>query len=88
MSIETINIDKGASIDVKRFYLSGIAIESKCPKCKESIEFSGDSEYISYPVIGEKETVCLYCNNCNINYLLELELKISISFDKSILKEE
>lgn len=65
-------------IDVKRFYLEGIKMTSKCPKCGKEAIFDGDSDYLSYPKANEIDTVCFYCGNCDDDWLEKIKLKISI----------
>lgn len=40
-------------IDVKRFYMPGIAIKAQCPYCQEEVETDFESDYLSYPVAGK-----------------------------------
>ena len=87
MDIEKIKIEKGSSIDVKRFYLPGVEITTKCPKCGEEIKYFGE-DYLSYPIVGEIETLALYCSNCDINFLIDAKLNIELEYDLDSLRKE
>ena len=72
-------------IEVKRFYVNGVSIESKCPKCNhEKIKDFGD-DYFSYPVIGEHLDVYFYCEEgdqapyCDTEWTVKVKLNVEVS---------
>lgn len=64
-------------IDVKRFYLPGLEIEDDCPKCGVLWKFNGD--YISYPVAGEEIDLHAYCQDCNNEWSIKIQLQVTIT---------
>jgi hypothetical protein len=47
----------------KRFYLPGITIKSKCPKCGTPWERDMGGDYLSYPTVGQPSNAYGYCRN-------------------------
>lgn len=76
-------------IDVKRFYLP-IKFSLKCPKCGEKLKFNLDDNYMSFPVVNDKdEHIGGYCGKCESDLLVNVELKISLNVNEdSIMVDE
>lgn len=66
------------NIDVKRFYLPGISLESCCPKCGMKVTRDFGANYISYPVVGKPEPAYMYCEECDEEWRVSLILDISV----------
>lgn len=79
-------------IDVKRFYLPGIIVESKCPKCEHLHEVNMSTQYLSHPVINEPETIGFYCEEDTITENTycdtDWEVKIKLSMEVELVKDE
>lgn len=75
------HVRKGTEIEVKRFYMPGVILSSKCPKCGENVEIDMDDEYISYPQVGEN--VVEFYHECNeedgLTEEWDVEFNLSIS---------
>lgn len=69
--------NKPFEIEVKRFYFPYI-ITSCCSKCGDEFEFDGNSDYISYPVVGQPEKIYFYCDDCSHEWSEEIVLDINV----------
>ena len=49
--------EPGWSIDTDEMYLPGIIIKTKCPHCDSLVEIDLGNHYLSYPLIGEEDSV-------------------------------
>ena len=66
-------------IEVKRFYMPGIIVEDECSKCLEVVEWSGESDYISYPNTSDKNMhVHMYCQDCENEWEIPITLEITV----------
>ena len=59
------SLTPGSEIGSKRFYLPGIVIKTKCPKCGGPYEKDMGDDYLSYPRIGVEDTINGYCESCS-----------------------
>ena len=75
----TGSIEKDA-LDVKRFYLKGLVLKDKCPKCKSKVEndFGDETGYLSYPTPGSPEPVFLWCEDCDHEWTVKVVLDINL----------
>jgi hypothetical protein len=64
----------------KRTY-TGVLISRSCrnEKCENIIEWDGYRQYLSYPVVGEKEKIYLYCGVCGEEWKLEAKLEMTLT---------
>ena len=65
-------------LDVKRFYMPGIVLKSKCPKCGASCEIDLSQEYLSYPTVNKPFDHLIYCDECDHEWEERLILKIKL----------
>lgn len=79
-------IEKGADIDVKRFYLP-VEDYVKCPVCKKDIEINLGDQYLSYPTIGHEYEYGLYCNGCENEFEIDIVLSMSVEIKTDTLKQ-
>jgi len=61
--MKTIYDMKNIEMEVKRLGIPDI--ESECPKCKNPVTHY---DYISNPVIGQKEPIIFGCSNCQYTW--------------------
>lgn len=71
---------KGVLIGVKRLYLP-ILLKSTCPCCTEEVEYNLSDQELSYPIVGEEETLEFYCQECDREFTRKLVLNMSITFE-------
>ena len=64
-------------IDVKRFYLPGVEVEDDCPKCGSIWTFNVD--YVSYPTAGDNIDLHAYCQNCENEWSVRVQLQVTIT---------
>ena len=74
---------KNMELDIKRFYLP-IKFNKKCPNCGSKIEFNLSEDYISYPVVGESESLYGYCDNCEGEFNVDVKLNVSLSVNDNL----
>ena len=72
-----INISDNVELS-KRFYLPGIVIKGKCPKCKTILENDLGENCLSYPQTNKLEEVYFCCNNCDKEFSKQIVIKISV----------
>ena len=81
---------KGAEIDVKRFYIPGVKVQSHCPTCGKKHIRDFDSDYLSHPVVGAPECVHFYCEEdkpgggyCGTEWDVKVVLEIKVKLHES-----
>lgn len=85
---KVIKLEGGEELPVKRFYLNDVIFNLKCPNCKTVFEFfNGDHEYLSYPVLGQPNTISGCCSNCNEEFEFPITLNAEVEYDISQLKK-
>lgn len=62
---------------IKRCYVEGAIIKTKCPNCGNKLETDLSENYLSYPEIGKKTTIWLYCENCDEKGICDPEHAVS-----------
>ena len=70
-------------IETKRFKLP-LKYSLNCPKCGALIkdDLYSFGNYISYPVIGEENTISVFCEQCQDYFVLYFNLKVDIELVK------
>ena len=80
MNVQSVTV--GAELDIKRFYLPGISIVSRCPKCNKeySKDFSDtkDGHYLSFPNVNVPMEYFMYCDECDHDWPVMVTLKIEL----------
>ena len=66
------------SIDAKRFYMPGVTLEATCPECNKACTVDFESDHLSYPDAGKPFSHGLYCSECEHEWSVNLELKITL----------
>lgn len=74
------NVD---GLDIKRFYVPGCTITSKCPKCGETDEMDLEQDYLSYPSLDKPTEVLFRCasaNGCETEWtgLVQVSVEIKV----------
>jgi len=68
-------------IEVKRLYIDGVEIESKCPKCGKIYKCPIGGDHLSYPTLNEPTKHYCYCEDCNTEwqeyFILEMTAKLA-----------
>jgi hypothetical protein len=67
-------------IDVKRFYMSGVQVEDVCPKCGDTLTYDGEEQYVSNPTAGSEIDLHMYCEDCDHEWDIKVQLQVKISF--------
>jgi len=78
--MQTHNIDKHHSIEVKRFYLP-VEAGVKCPHCGKMNVKDFEDDYLSYPEVGENIQVSMYCEHCEEQYTFNVKLTMQLEVD-------
>jgi endogenous inhibitor of DNA gyrase (YacG/DUF329 family) len=74
----------------KRFYFKG-KIKVKCPNCKATMQQNFEEDYLSYPSIGEEDTIGFCCDKCEKDWEMPLTVKsidIVIDYDDERITEQ
>ncbi len=78
-TVEPRPVRNGAlDLEVKRFYVPGCTLKSKCPKCATDYERDCGDEYFSYPPINKPFEETLYCQNNDCEQEWDVTLMISL----------
>lgn len=77
------NVGVGTELS-KRQHLDGVVLTKEC-KCGETIEVDLEIQYLSYPVIGDKYSVNLHCDECGEEYS---PMKVVLNMNLTILDED
>jgi hypothetical protein len=65
-------------LEIKRFYVTGLALSDDCPNCGKAVKIDLEEDYISYPSIGRPTPVHFYCpcdTEWERNVIVNLTLK-------------
>jgi len=73
----TSNAFGGFRVNVKRFYVP-FTLKENCPNCGERYTHCFDEAYLSYPMIGEPETVNCYCYKCDHEWERQIILTLDM----------
>ena len=66
-------------LDIKRFYMPGTVIRTRCPSCGVDYVKDFDEKYLSYPSVGTPIEIDGYCSECNHEWLVcKVQLKLSV----------
>lgn len=80
---------KDALAGIKRCYVGDMVIEMPCPNCKNIIMNDFEEQYLSYPVVGRKDYIYFYCENCSSEFELPIKIKSAkmvVEYDPSKIK--
>ena len=72
-------------LPIKRMYLPGTKVKSKCPKCSKEQVWDGDTNYLFYPVVGAPEKVYFHCDEGHEEDYAEWFEKIRLSITVEVL---
>lgn len=61
----------------KRFYLPYL-LTGECPSCEHSYERDLSFDYLSFPVLGDVNTVDMYCYECEHEWVEFLFLDVKV----------
>lgn len=67
-------------LDIKRLYLP-VQYEWACPKCSHSNEWDLESQYLSYPVVGETFDETLECEECLHEVTVPVRLSLNLQIN-------
>lgn len=70
---------KATEVDVKRFYLPGVKLAGKCPKCDAAYEEDFADNYLGYPKANAPMDHGCYCNECSHEWDVSLVLSIMLT---------
>lgn len=70
---------KAEELDIKRFYVPGYTITSKCPRCGATAENNLEREYLSYPSLSEPTEVSFGCNDdCDTSWSGLVQVSVEV----------
>lgn len=69
-------------IDCKRFYVGGVKLSSKCPKCGCVDVRDLDDGYLSYPDANQVFAYDFYCDPCGIGWKENIILRVTVEAAK------
>lgn len=67
-------------INVKRFYMPGLRVSFRCPKCNAIRKVNFAIEYLSYPTANEMFDYSLCCTKCAHEWSVPVCLNVSLEF--------
>lgn len=70
-------------IDVKRFYMPGVKLESDCPECKTKNKQDMGDDYVSYPSFNTEFGFGFYCHECNHEWEEDVIIEVKLKAVKS-----
>lgn len=80
----------GIDLEIKRFYVPGFVLKTKCPKCGGDFERDYGEDYLSYPPVGKPFKETLYCcadvddgGTCEHEWEVTLRLDVRLSVPTS-----
>ena len=73
-----ISNNKAFQSDEKRFYIPGAVVLDECPKCKAIESKDLGEEYLSFPTLNGKESLHMYCGNCDYEWTVYLKLNLNV----------
>ena len=85
MAVKRLSVG-GASLEVKRLYLPYI-ITAKCPTCGDEIARHFEDDYVSYPKLGEPETVSICCYECDEAFDFDIELDVTLKVTSGLRRQ-
>lgn len=73
---------RGKIEDGKRFKLPGVYVQSRCPNCDKVCkhDLGGERRYLSYPKMNEPFDYPFYCEGCDAEWKVKLQLDVSLRF--------
>ncbi len=74
-----MNVRNGTDINVKRLYLDGVGFEEPCPNCHKPHAVDLGESCLSHPQVGVPEEVFFYCEDCDIEYDIDVVLNITVN---------
>lgn len=77
------DVGRGTEL-AKRTYIDGVVVEKKC-ECGEILQKDLGSDYLSYPSVGHWQSLCFYCDECDIEYEQDVKVRILLNLE---IKEE
>jgi hypothetical protein len=68
----------GVELDVKRLFLPGYVIETKCPECGKARELDLRKCYLSYPTSDGVTKLYVCCEGCYAEFYVPVVLRLSL----------
>lgn len=62
----------------KRSYFPGVKLKTACPKCKAKQERDFGDDYLSYPEVGKRTKVGFDCQECNVEWTVDVIVDLSL----------
>lgn len=65
----------------KRTRLTGMDVQSTCPKCGKVIHRDGNKEYLGYPVTGEESEIFFSCEDGHeeVAWILKVDVELIVT---------
>lgn len=64
-------------MDLKRFYMGGVTLQDKCPKC--GVLHEDVDPMINYPVMNQPFQMHMYCDECEHEWSVTVQLTVSLA---------
>jgi hypothetical protein len=66
-----------------------VKFEVECPCCKSNVERDFNSDYISYPTPGRKEDWYFYCDACDCEFEVpvQIDMDVTVTFEPENTKK-
>ena len=79
------------AVDVKRFYVDAKFVTNS-PICKKTLTQELMEDYLSYPQVGDKDLIYLYCKKCNAQLsvprkIIAMNIVLDYDIDNAIFKK-
>ena len=84
--MKKIEAKKGIELGIKRFYLPSVLIKLNCTQCNSEMNRDFGSDFLSYPSTGEQKEF-IYCEKCDTEHQLTINLNITVEYDKNTLRQ-
>ena len=62
-------------LEIKRFYLQGLTIIDRCPKCGAELDYD---DYLSYPEMNMEMKLSRHCGECKYEWDQKVILKVEL----------
>ena len=70
-----------AELMIKRLYLP-FEVSDSCPDCPNTVVKDLSQDYLSYPRLGQHESVCMWCEECDAEWDVSVVLTMSLVLAK------
>ena len=73
-----INTNQPFELEVKRFRVPGIIIETECKNCGTILRYDMETDYFCYPIVNQPFQTWIYCDECDEETTINLQIRIDV----------